>query len=235
MRVDACAVSVVVFAACMASAVTAAPQAGMKYTPLKPAAAPAFSENVLEMTPATVDRFGKALAAEEAARKTIAAKAAAPAPQARLGKEQYQQCQMNLVMSPEYLQLMQQYGQALGASHDSKDQRKATEAVQTRMNSMLEKQCGPDPSAKPKTVDVSAEMRKAQENAAQENGFSQRQYAILKERIGPLCLSDDVQPGPNGLQLPGEGRVFYVYTSGEVEAVRPRCEAFVKALYPNTR
>ncbi len=228
-------VPILVIAASVAAAAGAAAQAGMTDKPLRPAAGPVFTQGVLEMTPETLARFGKALAVEDAARRATAARIAALQPKARLTKEQYQQCQMNAAMNPEFAQRMAEFSAAVSSAASPEAQRKAAESMQTGMQAYMEKECGPDPSAEPKRVDVSSEMRHAQENAASDNGFTQRQYAVLKERVSPLCLSDPVAPGANGLQLPGDGNVFYVYTSAEVAAVRPHCEAFLRSLYPNRR
>jgi len=70
---------------------------------------------------------------------------------------------------------------------------------------------------------------------AKANDFTVRQNAVIKERVTPLCLADPTPPSPEGLKIRGDGPVFFVYTAGEVEAVRPRCEAFMKVLYPDKR
>ncbi len=228
-------VPILVIAASVAAAAGAAAQAGMTYKPLRPVSGPVFTQGVLEMTPETLARFGKALATEDAARRATAANAAALQPQARLNKEQYQQCQMNAAMNPEFAQRMAEFNAAVSSAAGPEAQRKAAGSMQTGMQAYMEKECGPDPSAEPKRVDVSSEVRQAHQNAASDNGFTQRQYAILKERVSPLCLSDPAAPGPNGLQLPGDGSVFYVYTAAEVATVRPHCEAFLTSLYPNRR
>lgn len=234
MRTQVRVLPILVVAASVASAPGAA-RAGTADTSPGPATGPAFSAAVLEMTKGTVERFAKALAAEDAARRSIAARAAAGQPKARMSKEEYQQCQMNAVMSPEYMKLVQDASQAASSATGPEAQRKALEGMTASMQAFMEKQCGPDPSAEAKGVDVAGEMRRAQADAAKENGFNERQYAVLKERISPLCLTDPPAPGGDALRLPGDGNVFYVYTSAEVAAVRPRCEAFLKSLYPKTR
>jgi hypothetical protein len=213
----------------------AAAQAGMTDKPARPAPGPVFSQSVLEMTPETLARFGRALGAEDTARRATAARAAAPQSKARLTKEQYEQCQMNAAMNPEFARRMTELSAAVSSAAGPEAQRKAAESMQTGMQAYMEKQCGPDPSAEAERVDVAGELRRAQEKAAGDNGFTPRQYAILKERISPLCLSEPTAPGPNGIQVPGQGNVSYVYTSAEVAAVRPRCEAFLRSLYPERR
>ena len=178
-----------VIAASVAAAAGAAAPTAMTYKPLRPAAGPVFTQGVLEMTPETLARFGKARAVEDAARRATAARAAALQPKARLSKEQYQQCQMNAAMNPEFAQRMAEFSAAVSSAAGPEAQRKAAESMQTGMQAHMEKECGPDL----------------------------------------------VAPGPNGLQLPGDGNVFYVYTAAEVATVRPHCEAFRKSLYRNRR
>jgi hypothetical protein len=197
---------------------------------------PVFDEEVLEMTPATLGRFAKALAQYEAARKEIAAKAAKPVPKATKTKEEYQQCQMGVMMTPEFQQLMEANIRAM--SENSKDPaaaQKAQQAATAKMEASMMKACGPDPSKTYTKPDVGSELRGAQAEAARSNGFTDRQYAILRERITPFCFADPMTPGANGVKIKGEGPVFFVYSASEAEALQPRCEAFTKALYPNKR
>jgi hypothetical protein len=199
-------------------------------------ASPVFDEEVLEMTPATLDRFAKALAEYEAARKEIAAKAARPVPKPTKSKQEYQECQMKLMMTPEFQQLMQESVGAMSAkSNDPKAAGKAAAEMQAKMEAFMMKACGPDPNKTYTKPDVGSELRGAQSDAARSNSLTDRQYAILRERITPLCFSDPVTPGPDGVKIKGEGPVFFVYTASEVAALQPRCEAFTKALYPKKR
>ena len=56
-------------------------------------------------------------------------------------------------------------------------------------------------------------------------GLTERQYAILKERIVPFCAAA-VASGPGELRI-ARG---YVYTTAEMEALRPRCATLLPAL-----
>ncbi len=192
-------------------------------------AGPKFNDTVLEMSPATLDRFAKALALEEDARKSIAAKADAPPPKGTKTKEEYSACQMELMMTPEFQKLMETATSAMaGAGKDPAAVQKSAVEYQATMASMFEKACGPDPSKTYTKPDVRSLMRQAQTDAAKANGFTDRQYAVLKERVTPLCLSDPIPPSPDGARVKGDGPVFYVYSATEVEALRPRCDALAK-------
>lgn len=220
------------------AAVTMAMAAGMVVSGARPVCAqaggPAFNEYVLEMTPTTMERFGAALNAADEARKAIAAKAAVKPAKARLTPQQYQQCMANLAMSPGYMQLIQDLSEAASNATDPAAQQKMAETMGAKMQAFVEKECGVDPSATPPQVDVAGEVRRAEDQAAKANGFTPRQYEILKERIAPLCLSDALAAG-GPVRLPGDGHVFFVYTASEVQAVRPHCPAFTKLLYPKAR
>lgn len=194
---------------------------------------PAFDDTVLEMTPATVDRFAKTLALEESSRKSIAVKGAAPLPKATKTKDEYAACQMELMMSPEFQQLMQGVTAAVtGNGKDPAAAQKAVEDMQGKVDAAMEKACGADPNKTYSKPDVGSQLRKAQGEAARANGFTDRQYAVIKERVTPLCLSDPVPADPDGLKIRGDGRVFFVYTKSEVDVLRPRCEALMKLIVP---
>ncbi|HVN76336.1 MAG TPA: hypothetical protein VMT19_08475 [Thermoanaerobaculaceae bacterium] len=199
-----------------------------------PAAAqggPRFTDTVLEMTPATLDRLGNALAMEESSRRSIAASANAPAPMATKTKEEYASCQMELMMTPEFQRAMQEATAAMSApGRDPAAAQTSGRELQDKLQAMVEARCGPDPGKVHRKPDVGSALRQATSDAAKANGFTDRQYAILKERVVPLCLSDPKAAGRGGLKVPGQGPVFFVYSAAEVEALRPRCDAFARLI-----
>jgi hypothetical protein len=96
------------------------------------------------------------------------------------------------------------------------------------MADFLTDKCGPNPD----TFD--SELSRMQglpaEAGLKAGGFNATQYAMLKERIPPLCgiakAADDGE-----LRIPGEGKdIYWVYSADEVAAVVPRCDAFMTAL-----
>jgi len=186
-----------------------------------------YGGEVLEITPEVLDRFAKALAAEEAARRAIAARLAqAKSPQA------YAECKNGVAMSPEGTQLLQNYNAALAAKPgDLAAMQKAATELTMKMGALTEKACGPDPSVA--NVPVADQLREAEAAGAKDQGFTARQFAILKERVVPLCLSEPGAAGKAGVKLPGQGNASFVYTKEEVEALRPRCEEFLKLLAPH--
>jgi len=235
----ACALAVAPAVPPLDAQTSAAPKPSTDSAASQPAtgANPAFSETVLEITPATLDRLAAALAVEEKARKAVAGKAAAArpqgTPQAPKTKKEYQECQQGVMIGPEYAQLMEEYKAATtGQARDSAASRKASSEMMAKLASMIETTCGPDPG-RAATKEVSTDLRKAEKTAAEGNGLTVRQYAVLKERVTPLCLSDPVPPDPKGLRIKSQGNAYLVYTAAEVAALRPRCDAFVKLLYPD--
>ena len=105
--------------------------------------------------------------------------------------------------------------------------------MMAKLAALVETTCGPDPGRTGEKKEDAADVRKAEKTAAESNGFTVRQYAVLKERVTPLCLSDPVPPDPKGQKVKGQGNAYLVYTAAEVAALRPRCDALIKLLYPD--
>lgn len=180
-----------------------------------------YNECTLEVTPEVADCLEKALAAENAeleAFRTWASKVKS--------QSDYQACQSGIMLTPE--------GQALAADYSAAMQNQAglQQAMKTyaeKLKALTEKTCGPEPN----TVDD--RRREARKQAAEKGraacNYSDCQYAILKERITPICASG-VLDGANGaLKLPGEGKdIFWVYSPTEVEAFKARCGRLQSAL-----
>ena len=186
-----------------------------------------YGGEVLEITPEVLDRFANAVAAEDAARERIAAKQAqVKSPQA------YAECKNGVAVSKEGMRLLESYNAALTAKPDDRAaMQKAATELTMKMGALTDKTCGPDPSIA--NVPVGDQLREAEAAGAKDQGFTTRQFAILKERVVPLCLSDPSAVGAKGLKLPGQGNASFVYTKDEVAALRPRCEAFLKLLAPH--
>jgi hypothetical protein len=189
-------------------------------------AAPRYGGEVLEITTDVLDRFVQGLAAEETSRRAIAAKAAAAKTPA-----DYEQCKGGVVMGPEGLKLLQDYTAAIGdGSGGPAVVQKAAATMTAKLDALVEKSCGPDPAKV--SSNVPNQLKEAAAAAARAQGFTPRQFAILKERVTPLCLSDPSRPRGADVKVPGQGDAFYVYTAAEIEVLRPRCEALLKALVP---
>ncbi len=189
-------------------------------------AAPRYGGEVLEITTDVLDRFVQGLAAEEASRRAIAAKAASAKTAADYG-----QCKSGAMMGPEGLKLLQDYTATIGdGSGGPAVVQKAAAAMTAKMDALVETSCGPDPAKV--GSNVPNQLKDAAAAAARAQGFTPRQFAILKERVTPLCLSDPARPGGANVKVPGQGDASYVYTTAEVGVLRPRCEALLKALVP---
>ncbi len=196
---------------------------------------PSFGGSLLEMTPDTLARFGKALASEEGARGQLVAAADAAEATQKQREQQFAECQMRLIMSPEYQNVMQEMSEVMKNAKPSASWQQAMQEVTAKQEALQEKACGPDPSRDATAADTASRLREAEAKAAKENGFTPRQYAVLKERISPLCLADPAPPGVGVVKVPASAGNFYVYTAAEVAALRPRCPAFTKLLYPAAR
>ena len=187
-----------------------------------PAAGLVFDDNVLEITPALLDRLEKGLAAEQADRKT--------APKLLFGAD-YDRCKEALERSPEYQKEYHEFIARYGDLPESR-QPEALKENMKRQDAQLRAQCGP-PFAEADKLQFSL-PRRAVEAGQTAAALTPRQYAIIKERIMPLCEATETAAGPGAqLQVPKKGstsHVFFAYKPTEVEAIRPRCANLAAAL-----
>jgi len=188
-----------------------------------PGSGPVFNEWVLEITPDILDRLEKALAAEAAAREANAR---------GLGKvlsaEEYQSCKERAIGSPEGQKLSQESVRLIGEATTQEQMQRAMEEMNTRLEAFMEPRCGLEPY---KAQQVEVELARRVNTAAEEaSGLNDHQLSILKERILPLCTETGITDA-DGVRIPTEdSTIFYVYSPGEVEALRPRCGTLAKAL-----
>ncbi len=187
-----------------------------------------YNENVLEITPEVMERFVRALEAEGADRADVARVAA----EVR-SPEAFQSCVMEFAMSAEGQALMEEMAAKGEAYMDDTSDQAAAAAYQQVQQSIMDaqaKRCGPDPDQF-----QSSELPKLQARPAkvgqEAGGFTATQYAILKERVAPLC--GRAQAGAEGeIRLPGEGKdIYWVYSPVEVEQLLPRCEALTRLIH----
>jgi len=190
------------------------------------AAAPAFTANVLEMTPEVLDRLEKALAAESVTREEN---------DRRVGKvldaEEYARCRQRVAMSPKTQEIMEEHLRVLGEETSTQPQReRAMQEMATRLEALTEPECGLEPN---KAEKLRSELAPRVTAAAEQaSGLSDLQLSILKERILPFCVAPEAVAAAVGeLRLPGEtNTAFYVYSPTEVDAVQPRCGGLLEAL-----
>jgi len=178
------------------------------------APAPAPANKVAAQAPApslvidnaVLTRFAKSLDVETARRTGVKKRAA---------------CINKAGQGPEMMQVLMEMGPEADKIQNSKtlsDAQKVAE-VQRMIVAMEEKQkavevklCGP----------VMEEMYIPQHEkiAGEANGFTQQEYAKLKERIAPYCLARE-----RGSDTPADTRL--AYTEDEMVAMRPRCAALM--------
>jgi hypothetical protein len=181
-----------------------------------------YNEHVLEMTAEVVERFAAALAAEEAEREEIERIAAAVRT-----PEAYQTCLMGVVTGPDYEALMAASSAASEKYLANPRDAAAAEAHRAAQQALVEhmkQTCGADPD-----TFRSSELPKLQTRptaaALAAGGFTDTQYAILKERVAPLCGLAEAA-GDGVVRIPGDGKnIFWVYSAEEVDTLTPRCEA----------
>ncbi|HYD53956.1 MAG TPA: hypothetical protein VEA99_15070 [Gemmatimonadaceae bacterium] len=170
---------------------------------------------LLPLTPAVLDRFDRALAAEAAERREVA-RLLSPA-----ARDTWIRCQMRSYQDPEVMKLIQQQSTAV-----ERQDMAALQRVQQAMMAAIETKCGKNPAA----MNESRVRERPPTAGAAAGGFDARQYAMLKERVTPFCAVA-APIGSDGVRLPGQGtNVYWVYSPAEAQALRPRCAALQKAL-----
>ncbi|MBV9110671.1 MAG: hypothetical protein JO306_14770 [Gemmatimonadetes bacterium] len=205
------------------AAVSGATQQAQQQQAASRPASSALGGNVLELTPAVLDRFQQSLAAEDADRRAAAQRLAA-----LKTPEQYQQCTLSWLMSP--------VGKALTdrvTTVASSGDQQAMVQLSNEMKASEEHACGPDPSERGR-MQSNAQAHAAQ--AGLEAGqFTPAQYGIIKERIVPFCRAAATAPASGDVRLQGSGSgVFWVYTATEAAALRERCTALMQGIGNNS-
>lgn len=186
-------------------------------------ASSALGGNVLELTPAVLDRFQQSLAAEDADRRAAAQRLAA-----LKSPQQYQQCTMSWLMSPAGKALTDR----VTATASSGDQQ-AMVQLSNEMKASQEHACGPDPSERGR-LQSEAQAHAAQAGLAA-GQFTPAQYGIVKERVVPFCRAPATTAASGDVRLQGSGSgVFWVYTATEAAALRERCTALMQGIGDNS-
>lgn len=177
---------------------------------------PTFDENTLEITPALLDRFEKGLAAEAVERKNVDSQIAKFLPH-----DAYEKCEQSLMKTPEAQAAYREYTRMLKGT-DQEAMRRASEWYGQRLAEITRPKCGPSPSeAELMKGDLLSGPEKVGQKAS---GLTERQYAVLKERIIPFCTALSGS-GSGELRIDGG----FVYTTAEMEALRPRCAKLLPA------
>jgi len=189
-----------------------------------PGSGPVFNSYVLEITPELLDRLEKALAAEAATREENARRIGKVLPE-----EEYDRCEQDAIRSAEGQKMSEESVRLLEAAKTDEQVSQAMEEMGKRLEAFMEPRCGLEPS---KAERLGSELAPRVDTAAEQaSGLNDRQLSILKERILPLCTATQAAAGSEGARIPTEdSTIFYVYSPGEVEALRPRCGTLVKAL-----
>jgi hypothetical protein len=175
------------------------------------------------ITEPALEQFVIALEAERTfLAKQVAERKAAKTP------EQYGACYQGIILdNAEGRKLMDQFERE---SKDASDQvmLRAAEKLAAELKRLTLEVCGTDPSEMPPLTGPEA-IAGREKHAAAVSGMERRKYALLKERIIPLCALDASAVSDGDLSIPGDGANF-VYLASEVTLVRPRCGALMPSL-----
>lgn len=182
------------------------------------ATGPVFNENMLEITPDVLDRLLRAVAAEEAERKALAAH-----PRKVLPRDEYNRCKQQIIMqTPEGQLAFRQYREALQSGSQEAAQ-KAGQAMTKRLDDLARPRCGSDPiEAQDLRNQDEEKIRQAGLTAF---GLGEYQYAMVRERIAPFCAAAKAgdEAVTSGRVSAGATAIYYVYTKREIEGLRPLC------------
>lgn len=182
-----------------------------------------YNESTLELTAKVAECFERALATENAELEAFRQWAATVK-----SEEEHQACQLQAMMSPEGQKLTAEYT----ASLEGKEGQALLAAMQVhsqKLEALVDKACGPRPSA------LEQRRRDAQkaagEKARAECGYTERQYAVLKERLVPICGTPALAGADGAVRIPGSGtNIFWVYSAAEVEVLKQRCGSLQAAM-----
>lgn len=186
---------------------------------------PAFSENLLEMTPELLDRLEKGLAAEEAVRQEVERLVGKV-----LAREEYDRCTQAVIASPEGQKVYMGAADLLNNAASQEQMQKASEELARRFDRLTEPKCGLEPR---KAEEIRRQHADRVAAAAPEAaGLTKLQLYLLKERLLPFCAAAEVLPAAGSeLRVATESQaIFWVYTPLEVEALRPRCGRLMTTL-----
>jgi hypothetical protein len=142
--------------------------------------------------------------------------------------EQYGQCYQTILMdNAEGRKLMAQFEKDSEGASDQAVMR-AAQKLQEGLQRLTLEVCGVNPDQLP-PLNGSDALAGREKHAAEAGNLERRKYALLKERIIPLCALDAADVRDGDLSIPGDGANF-VYLASEVALVRPRCGTLMPAL-----
>lgn len=199
-----------------APAESAKPAAG---TERAAAAKGPYSNWVLELTPAILDRAAVAIKVENQVRDSLAAVIRT--------KPELERKHAFCVQEISQDAKMQAFMDKIG---DDKATQAEKQKVMTDMNDYMIAKCGQQHENDATRAEEAIQRLPAQRAAAAGSFSSTGQYGVVKERIMPFC-GGQVEGMGEGARVPGDGTgIYYVYSPGEIAALKPRCGEFAGLL-----
>jgi hypothetical protein len=197
-------------------------------SPAKEVAGPSpYNEHVLRITPELLGRLATGLRAEAADRAELARLTAAIRT-----PEDHQKCMLQATASQKGEAVREELrvkGEAFLENTSDAAAAAAYQQAQATVVAFMETECGPEPKKAASEIQrLNSRPEKAGGEAA---GLTSHQYAILKERVTPLC---GVGAATGEVRIPGEGKnIFWVYSPEEVSALAPRCGELLPLVQAN--
>jgi hypothetical protein len=202
------------------------------------AAAPAArgrGANVVEITPAVLDGVADVARADAELRRFRAGRQAAE-DERRSAEQARETCSdRHEAQAEAYGERMVARLQEVQRKGDHKTMQALADsmvAFQTRLMQANGSECGTAPAG-PSLHEQEQALQASREAKLTAAGLTQAQFAVVVERLAPLCRMAARPAAGEGAQIPGHGRgIFYVYTPGEVEAITPRCGTLLPLVQP---
>ncbi len=173
------------------------------------------------MTAALLDRFEKGLDAEAASRVQ---QAEANKVKPTKSPEQYQQCGVAAMQTPEYRKIQSDYMASMSKGPTGDALVAAAKKYGDDLQAFLIARCGIEPGKQREssTYEIAQNATMAGAKAA---GIDNTLYAELKERIVPFCALPPGKRTGGDMQVGGSGSGKFGYLASEVAALNPRCGA----------
>jgi hypothetical protein len=200
----------------------AEPEKAAEPAPAKGRAAAAkgpYNSWVLEITPEILDRAAVAIRTENQVRDSLAAVIRTKPELER----KHALCVQEISQDAKMQAFMDKIG-------DDKATQAEKQKVMTDMNDYMIAKCGQQHENDATRAEEAIQRLPAQRAAAAGSFASTGQYGVVKERIMPFC-GGQVESMGEGARVPGDGTgIYWVYSPGEIAALKPRCGEFAGLL-----
>ncbi|MBI4408454.1 MAG: hypothetical protein HY561_02020 [Gemmatimonadetes bacterium] len=177
---------------------------------------PEFDDDVLEITAPVLDRFQKALAAEQAERRRADAKLDSLERALEPRFTRYQDCLEDVTQSDRYMSLNDRRNEAYDRGNTE-----LAERLEKQMDAMVNSRCGADPGE-----ELERELERLYAGldsaATRAGGFRGPQYGVLRERVIAYLRVRSCDPRVTAVAQIREQAWPYLFAAREMEVLHAR-------------